>query len=248
MAEAAIRFDRVTRRFGRLAAVQGLTLEIPRGSIYALLGPNGSGKTTIIKMVVNLLCPSEGRICVLGTDSKSLFAGDFERIGYVSENQEIPEWMTAREYWDFLRPFYSRWDEVYVEALARQMDVPLHTAIKRLSRGMRGKVSLISSIAYRPELLILDEPFSGLDPLVRDEVVESLLAATREHRWTIFISSHDIDEVDRFATHVGILDEGRLVVGGTKEEVKAQMPEATLKEIFLKHARTFRDAKRNKRL
>ena len=228
--------------------MRDLSFEVSQGSIYALLGPNGSGKTTSIKMLANILTPTAGEISVLGKRSTELSAADYERIGYVSENQEMPDWMTAGEYFDYLRPFYSRWDQGYCEELVRALDVPEKELIRKLSRGMRGKVALISSIAYRPELLILDEPFSGLDPLVRDEVVESIVkVAVVGQEWTVLVSSHDIDEVERFATHVGILNEGELKVNGVKSELLARYAGKSLKQIYLEHAKEFREEARSKR-
>ncbi len=244
----AIAFKGVTRRFGKKVAVKDLSFEVSQGSIYALLGPNGSGKTTTIKMLANIFRPTAGEIYVLGKRSVELGPADYKRIGYVSENQEIPDWMAAGEYFDYLRPFYTRWDQGYCKELVCALDVPVKEPIRKLSRGMRGKVALISAIAFRPELLILDEPFSGLDPLVRDEVVDSIVkVAVVGQEWTVLVSSHDIDEVERFATHVGILNEGELKVNGVKAELLAQYAGKSLKQIYLEQAKEFREEARLKK-
>jgi ABC-2 type transport system ATP-binding protein len=185
-----------------------LDLEVPEGSIYALIGPNGAGKTTTIKLLMNILRPSGGFAEVLGVDSLRLSPREFARIGYVSENQEMPEWMTVDYFLRYLRPFYPTWDDALADDLVRQFELPRDRKLRQLSRGMRMKAALASSLAYRPELVVLDEPFTGLDALVRDEFTKSLLE--RAERTTILISSHDLAEIENFASHVGYIEEGRL--------------------------------------
>ena len=207
----AIETQELERRFGSLEAVHELDLAVPQGSIFALIGPNGAGKTTTLKMLVNLVRPSGGRATVLGTDSRRLGPKDFQRIGYVSENQELPDWMTPRELCDYCRPFYPTWDNDLQAALERNLDLDLRQPLRQLSRGTRMKAALLSSLAYRPELVVLDEPFSGLDPLVRDELTRGLLEASGTRTWTVLLSSHDIEEVERLADWIGFIDRGRLV-------------------------------------
>jgi ABC-2 type transport system ATP-binding protein len=183
---------------------------VPRGSIYAFLGPNGAGKTTTIKMLMNILAPSDGAAEVLGQESRALSRDAFTRIGYVSENQKLPEWMTVRQFIAFCKPMYPGWDDAFCDKLLQQFDLPLDRKLRHLSRGMKVKAALLTSLAYKPELLVLDEPFSGLDPLVRDEFIRGVLELTEESNWTVFVSSHDIDEVERLADWVGIINEGEL--------------------------------------
>src|SRR4051812_12855846 len=159
----------LTRRFGRAEAVHGVNLVVPAGSVFALLGSNGAGKTTTIKMLVNLLRPSAGEARVLGVDSRKLGERELAQLGYVSENQQLPLWMTVRQFFDYCRPFYPTWDRALEKTLLARFDLPLGRKLAQLSRGMLMKAALLSSLAYRPKLLVLDEPFSGLDPLVRDE-------------------------------------------------------------------------------
>jgi ABC-2 type transport system ATP-binding protein len=198
----------LSKRFRNVDAVRDLTLEVPEGSIFALVGTNGAGKTTTIKTLMNILKPTAGRATVLGTDSSRLGPNDFARIGYVSENQEMPDWMTVGYFLDYLKPFYPAWDGARAAELVGQFQLPRDRKLRHLSRGMRIKAALASSLAYRPLLLVLDEPFGGLDPLVRDEVIEGLLDSAGET--TIFISSHDLAEIESFATHIGYLESGRL--------------------------------------
>ena len=198
----------LARRFGRQMALDGLDLEVPEGSIYGLVGPNGAGKTTAIKVIMNLQRPSAGRAEVLGADSRNLGPAHFARIGYVSENQKLPDWMTVDYFMSYLRPFYPTWDDKLATELIRQFDLPGSRRLRHLSHGMRMKAAMASALAYRPSLIVLDEPFTGLDPLVRDELIEGLLPRTENT--TVFISSHDLSEIESFASHIGFLDRGRL--------------------------------------
>ncbi|MBI5818773.1 MAG: ABC transporter ATP-binding protein [Verrucomicrobia bacterium] len=200
----------LTQRFGKTEAVKNLTLQVPQGSIFAFLGPNGAGKTTTIKAFMNILEPSEGTATVFGVDSRRLGPDQFSRIGYVSENQELPEWMRVGQFLEYCKPMYPSWDDEFCGKLLKQFSLSRDQKIKSMSRGMKVKTALLSSLAYRPQLLVLDEPFSGLDPLVRDEFIRGVLELTEQESWTVFISSHDIDEVERLADWVGILNQGRL--------------------------------------
>jgi len=209
MMNPTIRTESLTKRFGRTTAVDGISLTVPEGSIYALVGANGAGKTTLIKMFMNILRPNAGSAQVLGIESARLSGKALDRIGYVSENQELPEGMTVGGMLDYLRGFYPTWDTALEQQLVRQFDLPVRRKLKHLSRGMKMKAAFAGSLAYRPSLIILDEPFSGLDPLVRDELIEGLIERAPET--TIFLSSHDLSEIESFSSHVGYLQNGRLL-------------------------------------
>ena len=221
-----IHTENLSKRFGRTLAVDGLELTVPEGAIYALVGPNGAGKTTIIKLLMNIFSPSAGRAEVLGIDSRRLAGKAFSRIGYVSENQEILEGMTVGAMLDYFRPFYPTWDRALEEQLIRQFDLPLQRKLKHLSRGMKMKAAFASSLAYRPALIVLDEPFSGLDPLVRDELIEGLIERAPET--TIFLSSHDLSEIESFSSHVGYLDQGRLLFSEEMTALSGRFREVTV--------------------
>ena len=218
----AIVTHNLTRYYGRTAAVDGLNLTVPEGSIYAFLGPNGAGKTTTIKMLLNILRPTGGSATVLGIDSGKLGPSEFERIGYVSENQQLPEWMTVRQLIEFCRPLYPTWNVALSDKLLGSFELPPDRKLKSLSRGMKMKAALLTSLAYRPRLLVLDEPFTGLDPLVRDEVIGGLLEVTEQEKWTVFISSHDIDEVERLSDWVGILNAGKVYLSESTGSLQAR--------------------------
>jgi ABC-2 type transport system ATP-binding protein len=197
------------KRYGRVEALRSVHFAMSEGSAFALVGPNGAGKTTMIKILVNLVEPSHGRASVLGVDSRSLSRGELADIGYVSENQELPGGLTVAQYLGYLRPFYRRWDEALETSMRRDMQLPADRRIRDLSHGMRIKMALVCALAYRPRLLILDEPFAGLDALVRDELIAGLVGQAGES--TILISSHELVEIEGLATDIGFLHAGRIV-------------------------------------
>lgn len=219
---AMIQIDNLHKRFPKVEAVNGLTLSVPEGQVTAFLGPNGAGKTTTIKCLLNLHQPDSGSATVLGCDSRKLGAAQFAQLGYVSENMELPLWMTVQQLLDYCRPLYPQWDKAFETRLLKQFDLPLRSKLKDLSRGMRMKAALLSSLAYRPKLVVLDEPFSGLDPLVRDEFIRGLLELTEEEGWTVFVSSHDIEEVQRLADRIAIINRGGLALDETSESLQAR--------------------------
>jgi ABC-2 type transport system ATP-binding protein len=198
----------LSKQYRGALVVDDLNLEVPEGSIFGLIGPNGAGKTTTIKMLLNILQPTSGQAEVLGKDSRRLGPAEFARLGYVSENQEMPDWMSIDELLAYLRPFYPTWDAALASRMVKQFELPGTRKLSQLSRGMWMKTALISSLAYRPQLLVLDEPFSGLDPLIREDFIHGILDGAGET--TILVSSHDLAEIESFATHIAFLDDGRL--------------------------------------
>jgi ABC-2 type transport system ATP-binding protein len=212
--------DGLTKRFGRHAAVRDLSLRVPTGSAFALIGTNGAGKTTTLRMLVNILQPDAGVARVLGVDSRKLAREDFERIGYVSENQSLPERLSVSQYFRYLRALYRNWDEDLERVLRRDLDLPPERRLGQLSHGMRMKTILAAALAFRPKVLILDEPLSGLDPLVRDQMVDGMLRQADET--TILISSHEITEIESFTTHVGFMHDGELAFQDSIEATLAR--------------------------
>lgn len=198
----------LSKSFGKTAVLDKLNMAVPEHSVYGLVGPNGAGKTTTIKILMNACRPTGGVAEVFGHDSRKLTPEDFTRIGYVSENQQLPEWMTVEYLMTYMQPFYPTWDVARANQLLHQFELPRDRQIKNLSHGMRMKVALASSLAYKPSLIVLDEPFTGLDVLVRDELIEGVLDCAEGA--TILVSSHDLSEVESFASHIGYLDRGRV--------------------------------------
>jgi ABC-2 type transport system ATP-binding protein len=206
----------LSKQYRRHLALDKLSFALPEGSVYALLGANGAGKTTALKLLMNLHEPTSGTAQVLGVDSRRLEGRHFEQIGYVSENQDQPGWMTLSYLLKYLKPFYPAWEDERAIELVERFHLPMDRKIKHFSRGMQMKASLVSSLAYRPKLLILDEPFSGLDPLTREELIEALLESAPDT--SIVVSSHDLADIESFASHIGYLDKGKL---GFSEELAA---------------------------
>ena len=218
-----IHVENLWKRFGRFDALRGLSFDVPRGSAFAMIGANGAGKTTTIKVLINILEPSRGSATILGIDSREISPRELAQIGYVSENQDMPARLTVGKYVAYLRPFYPTWDRQLEGSIARQLRLPRERKIGDLSHGMRMKMALLCALPYRPKLLILDEPFSGLDPLVRDEFMEELLEQAGE--MTILISSHELGEIDGVATHVAFLDEGKLLFQESMTELTGRFRE-----------------------
>jgi ABC-2 type transport system ATP-binding protein len=227
--EAAIEVSQLSKSYGRSEALKPLDLVVPRGSIFALVGHNGAGKTTLIKLLLNMIRPTSGAAKVLGSPAATLTGASFTRIGFVSEEQEMPGWMTVQGLMDYLRPFYPTWD---CERLLETMDLPLDRKLSQLSRGMRMKAALASVLAFRPDLILMDEPFSGLDPLVRDELIEALLDRMNDEDspggMTVLVSSHDLAEVESLATHVAFLHRGRLLFAEPMATVTSRFREVTV--------------------
>jgi ABC-2 type transport system ATP-binding protein len=228
----AIEARGISKSFGPTEALAPLDLVIPRGAIFALVGHNGAGKTTLIKLLLNILRPTSGSATVLGESTADFTGATFTRIGYVSENQELPEWMRVQTMMDYLRPFYPTWE---AGSLLRDLDLPPDRKLKQLSRGMRMKAALASVLAFKPPLIVMDEPFSGLDPLVRDELIKALLDCMNDGYdaeggagTTILVSSHDLAEVESFATHVAFLHQGKLLFAESMAALMARFREVTV--------------------
>jgi len=203
---AAVLLDRVTKRFGKHKALDDVSLKVPRGVVFAMLGENGAGKTTAIKLLLGLASPDEGRTEVLGLSSRNSGPEIRRQIGYVSERPALYEWMTAAEIGWFTAGFYSDgFEQRYLQQLEKYT-VPYQRKISQMSKGMRAKVPLSLALAHQPQLLILDEPTSGLDTLVRREFLESMVDIAAEGR-TVLLSSHLIGEVERVADIVAIMRE-----------------------------------------
>jgi ABC-type multidrug transport system ATPase subunit len=204
-----IRAHKLNKQYRNFGALKDLSMTVCEGSAFALVGANGAGKTTLIKILMNLIEPSSGKAELMGVDSRRLSHEQFRSIGYVSENQELPGRLAVAAYLKYLRAFYPEWDLTLERDILAQFKLPGDRKIQELSHGMRVKLALACALPFRPKLLILDEPFSGLDPLVRDEFMEGLAAQAGE--MTVLISSHELGEVEGFATDVGFLESGKLL-------------------------------------
>ena len=234
------------KSYGPTEAVRGLNLQVPAGSIYGFLGKNGAGKTTTIKLLLNLLRPTAGDAQILGRDVRHLGVAELGRIGYVSENQKLPEWMTTDQLLDYCRGLYPTWDSALAGSLRSLLQLNDRGPLRTVSRGTKMKAALLASLAYRPALLVLDEPFTGLDPLVRDQLIRALHDPPGGRPWTILLSSHDIQEVERVADRVGYIDRGRLrfaePIDTLLERYRNRTPSMSLRDIFVEIASGAADA------
>jgi len=215
-----INTEHVNKTYGNVSIIRDLNLSVPEGSAYALVGTNGAGKTTTIRTLLNIISPDSGTVNILGVDSRALSYIDLEKIGYVSENQKLPERLTIGEFFKYLSGLYPTWDRALEKELIEKLDLPVDRKLGKLSHGMRMKTVLIAGISFRPKLLILDEPLSGMDSLTRDEVVEGMLS--QAHETTILISSHELAEIENFTTDVAFMDSGNLLFQESTESLKSR--------------------------
>jgi ABC-2 type transport system ATP-binding protein len=204
--DAVIQARGLTRYFGRRCAVDGLSLRVPRGSVFAFIGRNGAGKTTTMRMLLGLLEPTRGSCSVLGYDSLTLPRAARARIGYMAEGHPVDGWMRVGQYERFQRSFYPRWDHRVFAAVIDYFAIDPHTRAGHLSHGQRAGLHLAMTLATGPELLMLDDPATGLDPAARRSLLEAMIYFTRRRERTIFFSSHLLDDVERVADYVAVLD------------------------------------------
>jgi len=180
MNDNTIEISRVKRRFGKTMALDDVSLNVPQGIVMGLIGENGAGKTTLIKHVLGLLKAKEGDVRVFGLDPVRDPEGVLGRIGYLSETRDLPEWMRISELMRYTQPFYPSWDQAYAEQLRETFELDSDQKIKTLSKGQRARTALLISLAHRPDLLLLDEPSSGLDPIVRRDILSAIIRTVAE--------------------------------------------------------------------
>jgi ABC-2 type transport system ATP-binding protein len=218
----AIEVDGLSYAYGRRAndALHGVQLAVPEGAIYALLGPNGAGKTTLLQLLAGLREASHGSARVLGRDVRALTWRDRQVIGYLAEGQALPRWMRLRELEAYVAPLYPNWDPALADTLRARFQLDPARTVGTLSRGEQMKAALLCALAPRPKLLLLDEPFTGIDVAVKDELVRGLLESAAGEGWTVLIASHDIGELEMLADHVGILVRGRMRLDESMERAR----------------------------
>jgi ABC-2 type transport system ATP-binding protein len=229
MSDAVIQTNGLTRYFGGKCAVDQLTLSVPRGSVFALLGRNGSGKSTLIRILLGLLEPTRGWATVLGEDCRHLQPSTRGRIGYVSEGHSLIDWMRVRELESFQRGFYPQWDGRLFKIIVDHFGLPNNAKAGQLSRGQRAGLSLALVLATQPELLVMDDPAMGLDPVARRTLLEAMILVTRDAGHTILFSSHVLDDVERVADHIAIIDRSVLRVSASVETFRNHLKRLTLR-------------------
>jgi len=220
---------RVVRQFGNTTALDGLSLTVPRGGVFGLIGGNGAGKTTLIKHILGLLKAQSGTVQVFGFDPVANPVGVLGRIGYLSEERDLPNWMRVGELMRYTQAFFPNWDETYAEELRMAFDLDAKAKVKNLSRGQRARAGLLVALAHRPELLVLDEPSSGLDPVVRRDILGAIIRTIADEGRTVLFSSHLLDEVERVADRVAIIHQGRIMLTASMDEIKDTHRRVTLR-------------------
>jgi len=219
--EAVVQIEGVTRRFGSTTALFDVTLRVPRGTVFGLVGVNGAGKTTLIRHVLGLLRAETGSVRVFGFDPVADPVGVLSRVGYLAEENDLPDWMRVGELIRYTQAFYPTWDEAYAEELRRTFELDPAAKVKHLSKGQRARTGLLLALAHRPEILVLDEPSSGLDPIVRRDILGAIIRAISEEGRTVLFSSHLLQEVERVVDYVTMMHQGRIVLSDRIDEIKA---------------------------
>jgi len=219
--EPAIRAVALTKRYGRARGVSGLEFDVRRGEVFGFLGPNGAGKTTTIRLLLDLIRPTGGQLEVLGVEPRAGGPALRRRIGYLPGDLRLYESLTGRELLTYFAALRGADDLGDAPELVERLDVELDRRIGALSRGNRQKVGLVQALMHRPELLILDEPSSGLDPLVQQTFLELMREAAARGA-TVFLSSHALPEVQEVADRVAVVREGELVLVDSVEALRAK--------------------------
>ena len=219
---AVIEASHLTYRYGRTTALDDLSVAVPEGALYALLGPNGSGKTTLLQIIMGLRRQSAGTLSIFGVQRDALTRQQRAEIGYIAEGMRLPRWMRMEELESYLAPLYPTWDASLAAELRTRFDLDPRKRIGTLSRGGQMKAALVCALASRPKLLVMDEPFTGMDVLVKDDLVRGLLETAGSEGWSVLLCSHDIGELELLADWVGFLANGCVTLSESVESLRAR--------------------------
>jgi len=228
MSDLAIQIKGLTKKYGKTLAVDGVDLDVPKGKVVALMGRNGAGKTSIIRMLLGLTPITSGSASVLGLDSHKKHVQIRKSVGYVPENHHMYRWMKISEIAKFTSAFYPKWNSEHCEQLLKKFGLDPSKKISELSRGMVAKVALTLALSHEPELLILDEPTSGLDAVIRKEFLESIVDVVADEGRSVLISSHLLNDVERITDHVALIDHGHIKLTEDMESLKSRMREVKI--------------------
>lgn len=221
-ADTVVAVTNLSRSFGARKALNDVSLAVTRGCVFGLVGENGAGKSTLIKHLLGLWRAETGSVRVFGLDPVSAPTSVLGRIGYLSEQPDLPGWMRVAELLRYTQAFYPRWDATYAEQLREQFGLDPGARVKTLSKGQRAKLGLIAAQAHRPDLLLLDEPSSGLDPIVRRDILEAIIRTVTDEGRTVIFSSHLLDEIERVSDHLAMLHQGTLRLCAPLHDVKTR--------------------------
>jgi ABC-2 type transport system ATP-binding protein len=225
----AIEIRNVSRRFGRKLALDDITLSVPVGTVLGLVGENGAGKTTLIRHALGLLKAESGTVRVFGRDPVVEPVAVLSRTGYLSEEPDLPGWMRVHELMRYVSAFYPTWDAAYAEQLRRDFGLDPLMKIKHLSKGQRARAGLLAALAYRPDLLLLDEPSSGLDPIVRRDILGAIIRTIAEQGRTVLFSSHLLSEVERVSDQIAMIKSGHVLFCDTLDGIRTRHCRVTLR-------------------
>jgi ABC-2 type transport system ATP-binding protein len=228
-ANIAVQIRDVTRRFGSKLALDHLSLDVPAGTVLGLVGENGAGKTTLIRHVLGLLKAESGSVSVFGMNPVAEPVKVLSRIGYLSEEPDLPKWMRVDQLIRYVAAFYPTWDHAYARQLQQDFQLDLSAKVKNLSKGQRARAGLLCALAYRPDLLVLDEPSSGLDPIVRRDILSAIIRTIAEEGRTVLFSSHLLAEVERISDRIAMIKAGRVLFCDTVEKVRDSHSRLTLR-------------------
>ena len=230
---AAVEIRSLSRTFGKHKALDQVSLDIPQGVVLGLVGQNGAGKTTLIHHILGLLRAEEGDVRVFDLDPVQAPQQVLAKIGTLSEERDLPGWMRVEQLLNYTRAFYPTWDDALAQDLCSQFELNSVQKISTLSRGQHVRVGLVLALAPRPPLLVLDEPSSGLDPVVRRDVLQTVLRVAVAERRTVLFSSHLLDEVERISDHLALLEAGSLRFSGPLDDVLSMHRRLTVDSVSL---------------
>jgi len=217
--EPAIALSGVTKQFGTTVAVDGLSLSVKPGTTFGLIGPNGAGKSTTIKMMMGILLPTTGTIRILGRDVATEAEETKQRVGYVPELHFMDRWMRVQEVTGYCRAMYARWNDDVCREMLERFELEPTAKVAQMSKGMLVKLSLVLAVSHEPEMLLMDEPMAGLDPVGREEFLDGVLRTVCDRGQTVLLSTHALDDIQRIADEIGFLYDGRLLLQRNVEEL-----------------------------
>jgi ABC-2 type transport system ATP-binding protein len=227
--QSVIAISELTRSFAEKRALDSVSLSIDRGGVYGLVGANGAGKTTLIRHILGLLRAQAGSVRVFDRDPVAEPVAVLSRIGYLSEENDLPGWMRVEELVRYSRAFYPNWDDAYSDELQRAFSLDPHAKIKTMSKGQKARTGLVAALSHRPELLVLDEPSSGLDPIVRRDILGAVMRTIADEGRTVLFSSHLLEEVEQVADHVTMIDQGRIALSAPLQAMKESHRSITIR-------------------
>ncbi len=220
MTDSAIKIEGLHFSYGKKHVLKGVDLEVPKGSIFGFLGRNGAGKTTAIKTLLGLQKPQAGRCVVGGLDSVTKTLEIRRRIGFMAEDQQMYGWMKVSRIIKWVAGFYSDWDQKFTDELAEVLRLPKNTKVKELSKGQNSSLALLLALGHRPDIVILDDPTLGLDPIARKDFLRHVIDLLQSNNVTVFFSSHLLYEIEPVADHIAILDKGIIIKASKTEQLR----------------------------